>query len=101
MTTDSSLFDQCVINILLCACVKFSYSAISQTLKILVHQATAKLIFQVKIGIFFSVSQQNLPYFFGYKTGFFSFQNNPKVLDPSCKTDLELWHCLGRVELVL
>ena len=31
----------------------------------------------------------------------FSFQNNPKVLDPSCKTDLELWHCLGRVELVL
>ena len=32
---------------------------------------------------------------------FFSFQNNPKVLDPSFKTDLELWHCLGRVELVL
>ena len=42
-----------------------------------------------------------LPYFFGYKTVFFSFQNNPKVLDPSCKMDLELWHCLGRVELVL
>ena len=42
-----------------------------------------------------------LPYFFGYKTGFLSFQNNPKVLDPSCKTDLELWHCLGKVELVL
>ena len=42
-----------------------------------------------------------VPYFFGYKTGFFSFQNNPKVLDPSCKTDLELWHCLGRVDLVL
>ena len=35
------------------------------------------------------------------RQGFFSFQNNPKVLDPSCKTDLELWHCLGRVELVL
>ena len=35
------------------------------------------------------------------RRGFFSFQNNPKVLDPSCKTDLELWHCLGRVELVL
>ena len=32
---------------------------------------------------------------------FFSLQNNPKVLDPSCKTDLDLWHCLGRVELVL
>ena len=31
----------------------------------------------------------------------FSSQNNPKVLDPSCKTDLELRHCLGRVELVL
>ena len=25
-----------------------------------------------------------LPYFFGYKTDFFSFQNNPKDLDPSC-----------------
>ena len=42
-----------------------------------------------------------VPYFFGYKTVFFSFQNNPKVLDPSFKTDLELWHCLGRVELGL
>ena len=29
------------------------------------------------------------------------FLPKPKVLDPSCKTDLELWHCLGRVELVL
>ena len=27
-----------------------------------------------------------LPYFFGYKTEFFSFQNNPKDLDPSYKT---------------
>ena len=26
---------------------------------------------------------------------FFSFQNNPKDLDPSCKTDLDLWDCLG------
>ena len=42
-----------------------------------------------------------LPYFFGYKTEFFSFQNNPKDLDPSCKTDLDLWDCLGRVKLVL
>ena len=46
----------------------------------------------------------NLPYFFGYKTGFFSFQNNPKVLDPSCKTDLELWHWAlcrkGRVSII-
>ena len=36
-----------------------------------------------------------LPYFFGYKTEFFSFQNNPKDLDPSYKTDLDLWDCLG------
>ena len=26
---------------------------------------------------------------------FFSFQNNPKDLDPSCKMDLDLWDCLG------
>ena len=38
-------------------------------------------------------------YFFGYKS--FSFQNNPKDLDLSCKTDLDLWNCLGRVKLVL
>ena len=25
----------------------------------------------------------------------FSFQNNTKDLDPSCKTDLDLWCCLG------
>ena len=36
-----------------------------------------------------------LPYFFGYKTEFFSFQNNTKDLDPSYKTDLDLWYCLG------
>ena len=36
-----------------------------------------------------------LPYFFDYKTGVFSFQNNPKDLDPSCKMDLDLWDCLG------
>ena len=39
----------------------------------------------------------SLPYFFGYKTDFFSFLDNPKDLDPSCKTDLDLWGCLGRV----
>ena len=43
----------------------------------------------------------SLPYFYGYKTGDFSFQNNPKDLDPSCKTDLDLLDCLGRVNLVL
>ena len=31
----------------------------------------------------------------------FSFQNNQKNLDPSYKTDLDLWDCLGRVKLVL
>ena len=31
----------------------------------------------------------------------FSFQNNPKNLDPSYKTDLDLLDCLGRVKLVL
>ena len=38
-------------------------------------------------------------YFFDYKTEFFSFQNNPKDLDPSCKADLDLWDCLGRVKI--
>ena len=42
-----------------------------------------------------------LPYFFGYKTENFFFQNNPKNLDLSYKTDLDLWDCLGRVKLVL
>ena len=42
-----------------------------------------------------------VPYFFGYKTEFFSFQNNPKDLDLSCKMDLDVLDCLGRVELVL
>ena len=42
-----------------------------------------------------------IPYFLGYKTEFFSFQNNTKDLDPSYKMDLYLWDCLGRVKLVL
>ena len=45
--------------------------------------------------------QDELPYFFGYKTEFFSFQNNPKDLDPSCKMDLDLWDCIESVKLVL
>ena len=32
----------------------------------------------------------SIPYFLGYMTDFFSFQNNPKDLDPSYKTDLDL-----------
>ena len=31
-----------------------------------------------------------IPYFLGYKMDFFSFQNNPKDLDPSYKMDLDL-----------
>ena len=30
----------------------------------------------------------------------FTFLNNPKNLDPSYKMDLDLWDCLGRVEIV-
>ena len=43
----------------------------------------------------------DVTYFFVYKTEFFSFQNNPKDLDPSYKMDLDLLDCLGRVKLVL
>ena len=43
----------------------------------------------------------NLPYFYGCKTEFFSFQNNPENLDLSYKTDLDIWDCLGRVKLVV
>ena len=43
----------------------------------------------------------HVPYFFGYKTEIFSFQNNSKDLDLSYKTDLDLWDCLGRVKLIL
>ena len=61
----------------------------------------------------------SLPYLFAYKTDFslfhlviwiyrissvirlsFPVQNNPKNLDLSYKTDLDLWVCLGRVKLV-
>ena len=31
---------------------------------------------------------------------FYSFQNSPKNLDPSYKTDLDLWDCLRRVKVV-
>ena len=50
--------------------------------------------------IFFTFSSY-IPYFFGYKTELFFFQNNLKDLDPSCKTDLDLLDCLGRVNLEL
>ena len=35
------------------------------------------------------------------RQSFSFFQNNPKDLDPSCKTDLDLLDCLRRVNLVL
>ena len=35
------------------------------------------------------------------RQSFFPFQNNPKDLDPSYKTDLDLLDRLGRVKLVL
>ena len=56
------------------------------------------MVSQYPYGMHFCLS---LPYFFDYKTEFFSFLNNPKDLDPSCKMDLDLWDCLGRVKLVL
>ena len=34
---------------------------------------------------------KELLYFFGYRTADFSIQNNPKNLDLSYKTDLDLW----------
>ena len=37
-----------------------------------------------------------LPYFFSNKSEIFSFQNNPKNLDPSYKTDLDLWDCFRK-----
>ena len=48
-----------------------------------------------------SVQYCQVPYFFGYKMEFFSFKNNPKDLDPYCKTDLDLWDCSRRVNLVI
>ena len=36
------------------------------------------------------ILDSHMPYFIAYKTEFFSFQNNPKELDPSCKMDLDL-----------
>ena len=47
------------------------------------------------------LNRKCVPYFFGYKTELFFFQNNLKDLDPSCKTDLDLLDCLGRVNLEL
>ena len=53
------------------------------------------------MGVWLTLFCDEVPYLFSYKMEFFSFQNNPKDLDPSCKMDLDLWDCLGRVNLVL
>ena len=58
---------------------------------------TALHIFSLGMAHF---SVKYILYFFGYKTAFF-FQNNPKNLDPSYKTYLDLWDCLGWVKLIL
>ena len=43
---------------------------------------------------------QFLPYFFGYNTVFFPFQNNPKYLDPSYKMDLDILDCDRREKII-
>ena len=45
--------------------------------------------------------QTKTPFFFGYKIELFPSKTIPKDLDPSYKTDLDLWDCLGKVKLVL
>ena len=47
------------------------------------------------------IGQIKIPYFFDCKMEFFSFQNNLRNLEQSYKTALDLWDCLGRVNLVL
>ena len=68
----------------------------------MIHYSDMTLKF-TPLNVYKELSSENLwiPYFFGYKTEILSFQNNPKDLDLSCKMDLDLWDCLGRVKLVL
>ena len=49
---------------------------------------------EAKIAVYYRISSV-------IRRCFFSYQNNPKDLDLSCKTDLDLWDCFGRVKLVL
>ena len=49
----------------------------------------------------FSIYILSSTVFLRLQDGVFSFQNNLKDIDPSCKTDLDLWDCLGMVKLVL
>ena len=61
---------------------------------------TGACLIQVHFNVF-SFFGNRLPYFFAYKTEFLFSQNNLNDLDSSCKTDLDLLGCLGRVNLVL
>ena len=72
-------------------------------LKLCVHENRTRSVCWIlyKLANMLQSLLQLIPYFFDYKTELFSFQNNPKDLDPSCKMDLDLWDCLGRVKLVL
>ena len=65
------------------------------------HNSEILLYMNKDVNVYFRSCNFHLPYFFDYKMVFFSFQNNPKNLDPSYKTDLDLWDCLGRVKPVL
>ena len=42
----------------------------------------------------------SLSYFFCYKVVFFFLPKQSQNLDPSDKTDLDVWDCLGRVKLL-
>ena len=64
-----------------------------------IHQLPAIKSFRFLLGAIILLVIRWL--FFGYKDRVFSFLNNPKNLDLSDKTDLDLWDCLGRVKLVL
>ena len=45
----------------------------------------------VQAGPKHTASKETVLYFFGYKKEIFSLQNYPRNLDPSYKTDLDLW----------
>ena len=81
--------------------VQSSMEAIFNTSK---QDQSAKVVPFVKMaekhGIHLKITPgQVITVTFGYKT-VFSFQNDPKNLDPSYKMDLDLWNLLG-VKLVL
>ena len=67
----------------------------------IVNDAGSDCVLEKLLLIQRSLCKNGLPYFLGYKTEYFSFLSNLKNLDPSHKTDLDLWDCLGRVNFVL